>query len=68
MKVTLVGALVTVPQRLGKGDGRHGNQRPSGDLPDYRILKIGQNTEKSPGDLNKFAVTQTPAKDHQLLF
>ena len=27
--------------------------------------KIGQNTEKSPGDLRRFAVTQTPRKIHQ---
>ena len=27
---------------------------------------IGKNTEKSPGDLRRLAVTQTPVKDHQL--
>ena len=26
----------------------------------------GQNTEESPGDLRKLAVTQTSVKDHQL--
>ena len=26
----------------------------------------GQNTEKNPGDLWRFALTQTPVKDHQL--
>ena len=30
------------------------------------IVKLGQNTEKSPGNLRKFAVTQTPVKNHQL--
>ena len=30
------------------------------------IVKIGQNTEKSPGDLMGFAVTQTPVKAYQL--
>ena len=30
------------------------------------IKTIGQNTEKSPGDLRRVAVTQTPVKDHQL--
>ena len=29
------------------------------------INKIGQNTEKSPGDIRKLAVTQTPVKDQQ---
>ena len=29
------------------------------------IIKIGQNTEKSPGDLRKLAVTETPVKSHR---
>ena len=32
------------------------------DLPNYSIIEIGQNTEKSPGDLKRLAVTQTPVK------
>ena len=40
--------------------------RPSGDYPNYSIIEIGQNTEKSPGDLKRLSVTQTPVKDHQL--
>ena len=31
----------------------------------YYIIEISQNTEKSPGDLRIFAVTQTSVKDHQ---
>ena len=38
----------------------------SGDHPNYYIVENGQNTEKSPGDLRKLAVTQSPIKDHQL--
>ena len=38
----------------------------SGDHPNYYIIKIGPNTEKSPGDLMKLAVAQIPVKDHQL--
>ena len=38
----------------------------SGDHPNYCITEIGQNTEKSPGDLGKFVVTQTPESNHQL--
>ena len=53
------------PQRLGKGVGRVGNQRMRRDHPSY-IVKIGQNTEKSPGDLRRFTVTQTQVKDHQI--
>ena len=52
------------PQRISKRTGRLGNKRTSGDDPDYGI-KISQNTEKSPGDLRRLAVTQTP-DDHQL--
>ena len=49
----VVGALGTVPKHLEK-------------------LEIGgqigtiQNTEKSPGDLRRLAVTQTSVKDHEL--
>ena len=39
------------PQRLDKGTIRLRNQRTSEDHSDYSIIKIGQNTEKSPGDL-----------------
>ena len=30
--------------------GRNRNQRTSGDHLNYSIIRIGQNTEKSPGD------------------
>ena len=30
------------------------------------IVKIGQNTEKNPGDLKRFVVTQALMKNHQL--
>ena len=46
--------------------GGHENKRTGGDHPNYCINEIGQNTEKSPGDLRRLAVTQTPVKDHQL--
>ena len=48
-----------------KGTGRLGNKRKSGDHPNY-IIENGLNTEKSPGELRRFAVTQTPKKNHQL--
>ena len=31
------------------------------------VSKSGQNTEKSPADLKRFAVTQTTEKEHQLM-
>ena len=46
-------------QKIGKGSGRLGNKRTSGHHSDYSIIKIRQNTEKSPGDLRRLAVTQT---------
>ena len=51
------------PQRIDKGTGRLGN-RTSGDHSYYSIIIIGQNTEKSPGDLWRLAVSQTPVKNH----
>ena len=36
---------------IGIGTGGLGNKRTSGDYPNYFIIKIGQNTERSPGDL-----------------
>ena len=50
-------------QRLGK---RLRNQKISGDHLDYSIIKIAQNTGKSPGDLRRLPVTQSPVEDHQL--
>ena len=38
----------------------------SGNHPNYGTIENGQNTEKSPGDLRRLAVTQSPVKDHQL--
>ena len=35
----------------------------SGDRPNYYIIENGQNSEKSPGDLRRLAVIQTPVKD-----
>ena len=51
-------------QRIIKGTGGLGNN--SGDYANYNIIEIGQNTEKSPGDLRRVAFTQTSVKDHQL--
>ena len=55
-------------QRIGKWSGRIVDKMMSGDHLDYRSFKICQNTKKSPGDLWRPVVTQTPMKDHQLMF
>ena len=38
----------------------------SGDHPNDSIIEDGQYTEKSPRDLRRLAVPQTPVKNHQL--
>ena len=67
MKVTItpivIGDFGTVTKGLLKGLG---SWRTSGDHPNNNIIEDGQNTEKSPGDLRRLAVTQTPVKDYQL--
>ena len=54
------------PKRTDKGTEGLRNKRTSGDHPDYSIIKIGQNTEKSPGDLKGLALTHTPVKNYLL--
>ena len=49
-----------------KGPGGLGSWQTSGDHPNDNIIEGGQNTEKSPGDLRRLTVTQTPVKNHQL--
>ena len=51
-------------QRIGKE--KLGNTRTSRDHPNYSIIKIGQNSEKSPGDSRRLAVTQTPVRNYNL--
>ena len=53
------------PQMIGKGSGKLGNQRTSGDNPNYSIIKIGQNAEKNPGNLRGLAVTNSSVKNSQ---
>ena len=53
-------SIGTIPAGLVKGFGRLRNKRIKRDHPDYSVFKIGQNTEKSPWDLRRLALTQTP--------
>ena len=53
-------------QRISRGTGELGNKRTSGDHPNYSIIKISQNNEKSSGDLRRLTVAQTPMRNHQL--
>ena len=53
-----IGAFSTVTKGLLKGQ----EDLEFGDHPNYSIIENCQNTEKSPGDLRRLAVTQTPLK------
>ena len=66
MKVAVIPIVVGALGTVIKGTGRLGKKRTSGDHPKYSIVDIGQNTEKSPGDLKKFVVTQTLVREYQL--
>ena len=70
MQITIIPIVIdafgTVTKGLLKGTGILGSWRTSGDHQNYYIIENGQNTEKSPGDLRRLAVTQTPVKNHQL--
>ena len=39
-----------------------------GDCQNNSIIEIGQNTDKSPGDLRRLAVAQTPVKTLKKLY
>ena len=45
-------------RRIESGTERLGNKWTSGDHPNESVIKIGLNTEKSPGDLRRPAVTR----------
>ena len=78
MKVTIlpivIGAFGTVTKRLQKGleDLEVGGQVEAIQTIACKktitiiIIIIGQNTKKSPGELRRLAVTQTPVKNPQL--
>ena len=63
MKVTVIPTLYN-HQRVNKGTGGLENKRKSGDHRNDNIIKIGQDTEKSPRDLRRFAVTQIQVRNH----
>ena len=62
IKVTVIPIVISALGTITKGlvqDRRLGNKRTNGDHPNYSIVEIGQNTEKSPGNSRRLAVTQT---------
>ena len=71
MKVTIIpiviGAFGTVTKVLIKGQEDLEKKRTSGDHSNYYIIENSQNTEKSPEDLRRLAVTQISMKDQLTL-
>ena len=70
MQVTMIpiviGAFGTVTKGLLKGldDLEVGGRVET--IQTTALLRNGQNTQKSPGDLRRLVVTQTPVKNHRL--
>ena len=62
----VIGSLETIPKGLIKRREYLVNKRTSGDYSNNNIIKIGHDTEKSPGDLWRLDVTQTPVENYQL--
>ena len=53
-------------QKIGTKTGGLEYKRTNAEQVNDNIFEISQNTKKSPGDLRKLAVTQTPVENHQL--
>ena len=70
MKVTVIprviSALSTVTKELVQGLEDLKIRGRVETIQTKSIIEIGQNTEKSPGDLRRLAVTQTPVRKHRL--
>ena len=61
MIAVVISAFGTVTKGLVQGLGNNGTGE---DCSNYSIVEVDQNTEKSPGDLRRLAVTQTPEENH----
>ena len=53
------------PQSLEKETGRVGNRKKNRNHSYNGIVKIGPNSQNSPGYQKRLGVTQTPVKDYQ---
>ena len=62
MPVTIIPIVIGAFGTVTKATGRLRSWRTSGDHPNYYIVENGQNSGKSPGDLWRLVVTQTPVK------
>ena len=62
----MIPIVISAPEMVFKDTGKNLKEREIRRIEIIQTDKIGQNTEKSPGDLRRPAVTQTPVKDNQL--
>ena len=46
----VIGTLEKISKSFIKGAWGVGNRKTNGDHPDYSIVEVGMNTERSPGD------------------
>ena len=53
-------------QRIVTRDWKTWKRGTSRDHPNNSIAEIGQNTEKSPGDQRRLALTRSPVGKHRL--
>ena len=66
MSITIIIGALSSHQKIGTRTGGLGNNGMGGDCSNYSIVEISQNIEKSPGNLRRLPVTQTPVKNNQL--
>ena len=68
MKMTIIPILIGALGTATKGlvQGQDDLEITCGDNPNNCIIEIGQNTEKSPGNLKRLVVTQNPVRNNQL--
>ena len=66
MKVTIIPIVICAFCTVTKGQLKGLEDYEFGGRVENIQIENGQNTEKSPGDLWRLAVTQTPVKYHQL--
>ena len=66
MKVTIIPIAIGAFDTVTKGSLKGLEDLEVGGHPNNSIIENGQNTEKSPGDLSRLAVTQSPVKYQQL--
>ena len=66
MNVTMILIVIGASGKITKGSlkGLEDMEVGGRNHPKYSIIENGQNTEKSLGDSRRFAVAQTPVKDH----